>query len=651
MYHKLLRLDCHPRSTEPEILIESSETFSLHNFSLSEPPPDTGITVNINAPFLSEFNLNKTQVEGGKIALGEELEQELQNALDGTRAAEIPGAVVAIVSPGGTWFGASGVANLENNTPLQPDDRFEIGSITKTFVATTVLQLVEEGKLNLEDTLTTLLPESITADIANSENITVRQLLQHTSGITDYVDVLFTRAAIDPTVFLQEWEPEQLVDLIDDVEPFFEPGESWRYSSTNFILAGLIVEAITGNNIAAEIRSRILEPLNLEDTFFAKEEEIPGGYVSGYWDFNEDGTLDNISIANISWTWAAGAMVSNAQDLDTFARSLFKGDLLEPQILEQMLDITPATDSDNYSSYGLGVGTIESPNRFWYIHRGQTLGYRSNMWYAPEDDLTYIELINGFSRDNLVRDIVPPFREGISDKNFNFTITEQNARISLPVANDGESEGEETVTFNLEPGKGYEVDPNAQTGTFTIFDTPDSVLDNPENLIFTFQDSDSTTETIDLRSFGDGVTLTAQYTISREADFDNQVYFFAVDDVKGSIDSLAPSADGYLQAALDNIVTSKAFETSDDTTETGIIQIKTGSIIAPMIIVDGTLEEANSGEATVYLPYLGSNGSDSFDHIKMLNGNTFGFEDLPDGGDQDFNDIVITFDKFTQVTT
>ncbi len=757
-------------TTEPEFLIESEETIALYNLTLSEPPPDTGITVNINAPNLSEFDLSKAQVEGGQITLDDELEQQLQNALDGTRAAEIPGAAVAIVSPFASWFAASGVSRLEDNTPLKPDDRFEIGSITKTFVATTVLQLVEEGKLSLEDTLTTLLPESITADILNSETITLKQLLQHTSGIPDYVDVLFNQASDDPTVFLQEWEPEELVYLTDGVEPYFEPGESWRYSSTNFILAGLIIEAVTGNNIAAEIRTRILEPLNLENTFFAKEEEIPGGYISGYWDFNEDGTLDNISVANISWTWAAGAMVSNTQDLDTFARSLFKGDLLEPQTLEQMLDTIPTTDPVNYSSYGLGVGTIESPNRFWYIHRGQTLGYRSNMWYSPADDLTYIELINGFSRDNLVRDILPLFREGIADENFNFTITEQNAQISLPVANDGEIEGEEIVTFTLEPGEEYEVDSNAQTSTFSIFDTfdetniikptvsftsepklliesqetvsllnfslsetppelgttvtinssdlsefnlnsietqggeinavgedelnftiteqnaqislrvandgetegeeiatftieegnryeinPDAqtttftildTLQSFEELILTPVVDDNTTEIIDLRSFGNR-EITAEYTISREADFDNQVYFYAVDDINGNIDNLAPGADGYLQAALENIVQQQAFETSDDNTESGTIQMEAGSIIAPMIIVDGTLESAKSGEATVYLSYGGSNGNDNFDHIKMLNSNTFSFEDLPNGGDQDFNDIVITFDKLS----
>ena len=144
-----------------------------------------------------------------------------------------------------------------------------------------------------------------------------------------------------------------------------------------------------------------------------------------------------------------------------------------------LLNTTPAIGNNNYSSYGLGVGTIESPNRFWYVHRGLVLGYRSNMWYSPQDDFTYIELINGFSNDNLVRDLLPPFRVGINDENFNFTITEQDAQISLPVLNDGEIEGEETAIFTVEPGEGYQVETDAQTGTFTIVD---SLLEPPAPL-------------------------------------------------------------------------------------------------------------------------------------------------------------------------
>jgi CubicO group peptidase (beta-lactamase class C family) len=455
-------------NTAPKQLVEAEESVASINFSLSAPPPPTGLTVSLKASNLADFSLGKAQVTGGTITLEPALQRTLQQALDGTREADVPGATIAIISPAGSWFGTSGVANIQTRAPLKADDRFQIGSITKTFVATTVLQLVQEGKLSLDDKLTKLLPDRVTKNIPNAANITLKQLLQHTSGIADYTDVLFTQAATNPGVFLQEWQPEELVGLINGVPPLVNPGEAWRYSSTNFILAGLIIEETTGKTIGREIRDRILTPLGLKNTFFATEETVTGGVVSGYWDFDRDGRLNDITGASLSWAGAAGAMVSNTQDLDTFARNLFKGNLLKPEILAQMLTTVPTNEPDNYSSYGLGVGTIESTNRLWYIHRGQTLGYRSNMWYEPKEDLTYIELINGFSRDNLSRDVLRPYREGIVDKVFNFTITSQNAEIRLPVTQDNIVEGTEMAIFSLESGTGYSVNSQAQSGEFTI---------------------------------------------------------------------------------------------------------------------------------------------------------------------------------------
>lgn len=295
--------------------------------------------------------------------LPEDLIQALDVALKDTRTSEVPGAAAAILSPAGNWFGASGVSDVANSTPLQPDDLFEIGSITKTFVATTMLQLVEEGQLSLEDTLREWLPAGVTDMVPNADDITIEQILRHTSGVADYFDVLIQQALSNPTLFLQDWQPQQLVDLIDGLEPSFAPGESWQYSNTNYILAGLVIESVTGNNVAAEIRDRILTPLNLHDTFFAEEEERNGGYIKGYWDFDSNGTLDDLSITNLSWAWATGAMISNTADLAGFFKGLFKGDLLQPETLASMLDTIPV-DSPNYDSYGLGIGTLESPNRF-----------------------------------------------------------------------------------------------------------------------------------------------------------------------------------------------------------------------------------------------------------------------------------------------
>ncbi|MEL6777422.1 MAG: serine hydrolase [Cyanobacteria bacterium J06597_16] len=337
----------------------------------------------------------------------------LESALDNNLPSEVPGAAVAILTPEGEWFGASGLSDIENDVPLQPNDRFEAGSITKTFVATTILQLVEENALSLDDTLTTWLPTELTDLVPNASAITVEQILNHTSGIADYVDPLTNQALSNPALFLNEWTTDQLVGFLDGVEPFFDPGTDWRYSNTNYILAGEVIEAVTGNSYGAEIRDRIIEPLNLENTFVFGEEEIPGGYINSYWDFDGDGNLDNLNVVDLSWTGAAGSVISNAEDLaDFFDGLLVDGALLEAETLEEMLDTIPV-NSPNYDEYGLGIGTLESRNRFWYVHRGQTLGFRSNLWYSPLEEITYVELLNGRSSSNLVSDLLPTYRRTI----------------------------------------------------------------------------------------------------------------------------------------------------------------------------------------------------------------------------------------------
>ncbi|MEB3219974.1 MAG: 5'-nucleotidase C-terminal domain-containing protein, partial [Nostocales cyanobacterium 94392] len=164
-------------------------------------------------------------------------------------------------------------------------------------------------------------------------------------------------------------------------------------------------------------------------------------------------------------------------------------------------------------------------------------------------------------------------------------------------------------------------------------------VDVIENTSSTILEDGTEVEFIDLRRLTGQVTV--EYTISREADFDNQVYFYAVDDINGTVDGVSVRESGYLQAALNNRI-SPVFATSDDNTEAGSLQFNAGSIVVPLIIADGNVNDALRGAAEVYFPYLGANTDDgNFDHIKFVGDNTFGFEDLPNGGDRDFNDIVI----------
>ena len=337
--------------------------------------------------------------------VAQDLADKLQSTLD-QNLGETVGATVGITSPLGNWFGASGVNNLETETVVAPGDRFPIGSITKTFTATTVLQLAEKGKLSLEDTLGKWLPD-IANNIPNSEEITIRQILNGTSGIGDlFGEEEFSQdLANNPALIFQDWEPEELVSYVYD-RPLFEGSRcyqevQWCYPNTGYLLAGLIIEEATGSNIAEEIREGILNPLEMNDTFLAEEEEIPGGYVSGYANVNDN--FVDITANNLSLAWTAGGLVSNTQDLTRFARGLFGGELLQPDSLDRMLTFV---DGGEGFAYGLGVIKIDSSLGTFLGHSGDIFGYHSDLWYLPEIEVIYTNLQNTQPPSNLIAPIL-----------------------------------------------------------------------------------------------------------------------------------------------------------------------------------------------------------------------------------------------------
>jgi CubicO group peptidase (beta-lactamase class C family) len=328
------------------------------------------------------MNISSTPLPGS-------LAQILQATLDTTRKQTV-GVVAGLVSDEqGEWFGASGVKNLTTNAPVMASDRFQIGSITKTFVATVVLQLVDAGILKLNENLSQLLPSNLVSRIPFNDKIKLSQLLNHTSGVFNYADVLFNNA----TSLFNTWTPEELIGFAYDQPAYFAPGESWRYSNTNYILLGEIVEAATGKNLSQVIREGILTPLGMSNTFFATEESVPD-VVNGYWDIDEDGRLNDVSFLSLSWAGASGNMISNAQDLTHFAEALFGGKLLQPATLQQMLTLVDTPNSNSFNGYGFGVARLRNVEGNVYGHNGLTLGYRANLWYSPEESLTYVDLQN-----------------------------------------------------------------------------------------------------------------------------------------------------------------------------------------------------------------------------------------------------------------
>ena len=213
---------------------------------------------------------------------------------------------------------ASGYGNLAPRTRMRVTDRFRIGSETKMFVSTVVLQLVGEGKLSLDDTVERRLPGLI----PNGNDITVRQLLNHTSGLYDYAEDKAFLAQLDNR--RKVWAPRQLIALGTAHKPAFPPGAKWGYSNTGYIALGLMVEDATGNTLGAELRERIIEPLRLRGTSFDTRPQIAGRYAHGYSRLRKPRLYD-ASFVEPSLFWAAGAIVSTVDDLARFHDALLRG--------------------------------------------------------------------------------------------------------------------------------------------------------------------------------------------------------------------------------------------------------------------------------------------------------------------------------------
>ena len=301
----------------------------------------------------------------------------LQALLDELVVDGAPG-VLALVDDGGpgpAWTGASGQARMDPRVALYVSARFRVGSITKTMVATVVLQLVGEGTLRLDDSVERWLPGLV----PNGSAITVRQLLNHTSGIYDYTDdpAFLTAVLADPT---QIRSPQSLVAAATAHPPLFPPGTSWSYSNTNYILVGLIIRAATGRSPQSELRDRIFTRLGLHGTSFpVTDRGIAGYHADGYLlpgnPFLPTGQpLDVTTLISPSWVWTAGAVISTAADLAKFYSALFRGRLLSPALLAQMETTVPVNP---VSGYGLGVFSTRTVCGTVWGHNGTDLGYTS----------------------------------------------------------------------------------------------------------------------------------------------------------------------------------------------------------------------------------------------------------------------------------
>jgi D-alanyl-D-alanine carboxypeptidase len=377
--------------------INNSSIFALSNTTFTNTVFSTNKPDGIQPSNSYVNRLNATHTLNIK-----QLDQSLNQAIDQAyEEAKLPGIVVQITNSNGyRWQTAKGVSNLETKQPLRLNDRFNVGSITKPIVATVLLQLVDEGKLSLDDTLGKRLPK-VAKQIANSNRITIRQMLNMTSGIPDYLSGYGNQAlpTLDnPSILQKKNTFGDLVGRLAGKKANFEPGQQYEYSNSNYLLLGKIVEEVTGSKLVNQLRRRIFQPLGMKNTFYPPQENIPGGLTHGYTDFNGDGKLEDSQAqkGNFSEVSSAGAIVSTSEDITRFGRALFNGKLLAPQTLQEMVRGQNQADSGPVSGkYGFGIASAEIPGVGTIKgHPGTYYGWASLMAYLPKQDMTIVVLEN-----------------------------------------------------------------------------------------------------------------------------------------------------------------------------------------------------------------------------------------------------------------
>ncbi|MFI1153184.1 MULTISPECIES: serine hydrolase [Streptomyces] len=294
-------------------------------------------------------------------------------ALKNTTAVGAPGAMVRITGSGAPLTSAVGVQDRTTGAAMDVNSRFRIGSVTKSFSSVVLLQLVDEGKISLDAPVNQYLPGLLPDD-----RITVRHLLTHRSGLSDYTNAMFDKTvpgfeAVRNKVFTYQ----ELVALSLREPRTTEPGVSYQYSNTNFVVVGMLIEKATGHGVAKEYERRIIKPLKLKNTSYVHPStEIKGAHLHGYLHPDEAGApLVDSTEQTVSWAQSAGAMISNAADLNTFMSGLLGGKLLKPATLDAMLTMTP-TDATNSRFYGLGLRRYDlSCGTSVYGHTGTVQGF------------------------------------------------------------------------------------------------------------------------------------------------------------------------------------------------------------------------------------------------------------------------------------
>ncbi|PYY27528.1 D-stereospecific peptide hydrolase [Paenibacillus illinoisensis] len=360
---------------------------------------------------MNQFNSSENMKEK-RFATGQD-RPELQKAIQEIVDSGFLGVQLRVHDEQGEWVGSAGVSKLGDTAKPPTNGHFRIGSNTKTFTATVVLQLVAEGRIGLEDPVVDYLSE-----FGLDRRITVRMLLQHTSGVFNFTGEYYEDGKVVPGIPWQgqEWvdnrfktyRPEELVWLALTKSVRFEPGTGWSYSNTNYVLARLLIEKVTGSSLVEEMQRLILRPLGLSGTVVpGTQSMIPEPHAHAYYRYEDDGEQKTVDITNQnpSWISTGGDMISTTKDLHTFISALMGGKLLPAALLAEMCRPYPKI------GYGLGVFVQDAGSNGGTIitHNGGISGYAALMYSTPDGSKTLTASINYV--DDAAMSLAVPFQK------------------------------------------------------------------------------------------------------------------------------------------------------------------------------------------------------------------------------------------------
>lgn len=313
----------------------------------------------------------------------------LQRGLDKLVEDGAPGALLYTYDRGKVRVLHSGVANVAAGTPIRANSRFRIGSETKSYVSTLVLKLVAQHRLKLTDPVGRYLPRLV----AEKPRITIGQLLNHTSGVYEFND--------DPRVLApylaghlgHVWTPRQLVRIAMSHPLVAPPGTAFHYSNANYVLAGLIVRAVTGDSLAHQLRTRLFRPADLDATTFTNSRRLPAPAVHGYFSFDGDHLSDITSL--YPYPWASGAAVGTVSDVARFYRNLLSGRFLPPRLMVAMkTTVDSSAEQGPGTAYGLGLQSFTTPCGRAWGHGGNFPGYLVYAYSTPSGSRQTVLMLN-----------------------------------------------------------------------------------------------------------------------------------------------------------------------------------------------------------------------------------------------------------------